>query len=98
MGHISKFYLDKINSEIRKKLKFNQWKNTSDVITWFEKIEEKQNCTFIQFDIKEFYPSISKEIFENALDFAKTHTSIKREELRVIKHSRKSLLFFKNEA
>ena len=98
LGHISKVYLDRINSEIRQKLKFNQWKNTSDVISWFTKIEEKQNCTFIQFDIKEFYPSITKTIFEKALDFAKKHTSITREELRVIRHSRKSLLFFKNES
>ena len=95
---MSKTHLDRINSEIRKKLNLNQWKNTTEVIKWFTEIDEKQNSTFIQLDIKEFYPSITKTIFEKVLNFAKTQTTIKRDEMRVIKHSRKSLLFFKNEA
>ena len=100
IGHISKCYLDRINSEIREKLKVNQWKNTTDVISWFEKIgnkKEKKKYTFIQFDIQEFYPKITKELFEKALTFAKTHTTIKRDELSAIRHARKSLLFHKNE-
>ena len=48
-------------------------------------------------DIKEFYPSITKIIFEDALDFAKTQTTIGRDEIRTIKHCRKSLLFSGNE-
>lgn len=98
LGHVSKTYLDRINSEIRQKLNLNQWKNTSDVISWFSNIDDKQNYSFIQLDIKEFYPSITKTIFDNALDFAKIHTTIKRDEIRVIKHCRKSLLFFEDEA
>ena len=95
LGTVSKFHLDKINRTIREKLKLNQWKNTTDVITWFSKINEKQNCTFVQLDIKEFYPSISKKIFDDAINFAKTHTTISDETLRIIKHCRKSLLFSK---
>ena len=97
LGHISKIYLDKINKTIREKLQLNQWKNTTDVIEWFKKIEQKPNCTFIQLDIKEFYPSITKNIFDEAIKFAKKHVKIPREELRTIKHCRKSLLFFKDE-
>ena len=97
LGHVSKTHLDRINSEIRQKLKLNQWKNTTDVITWFSKIDQKQECSFIQLDIKEFYPSITKTIFEDALDFAKTQTTIGRDEIRTIKHCRKSLLFSGNE-
>ena len=97
LGHVSKFYLDKINKSIRQKLNLNQWKNTTDVIDWFKNINHKQNCTFIQLDIREFYPSISKNIFDNAINFAKTHANIAPEELRTIRHCRKSLLFFKNE-
>ena len=77
---MSKTHLDRINSEIRQKLKLNQWKNTTDVITWFSNIDQKQECSFIQLDIKEFYPSITKIIFEDALDFAKTQTTIGRDE------------------
>ena len=98
LGSVSKIHLDKINRAIREKLNLNQWKNTTDVITWFSKINQKQNCTFVQLDIKEFYPSISKKIFDDAINFAKTHTTISDETLRIIKHCRKSLLFYKNEA
>jgi hypothetical protein len=94
---VSKTHLDRINSEIRQKLTLNQWKNTSDVITWFSKIDKKQECCFIQLDIKEFYPSITKTIFEDALNFAKTQTTIGRDEIRTITHCRKSLLFSNNE-
>ena len=97
LGHVSKTHLDKINSDIRHKLKLNQWKNTTDVITWFSKIDQKHECSFIQLDIKEFYPSITKIIFEDALNFAKTQTTIGRDEIRTIKHCRKSLLFSDNE-
>ena len=47
-------------------------------------------------DIKEFYPSITKEILNKALNFAKNITSISDEEMRTIYHCRKSLLFFDN--
>jgi len=49
-------------------------------------------------DIKEFYPSITKKILNNAIKFAQVHTSITKEEIRTILHCRKSLLFFGKEA
>ena len=42
IGRISKSLLDKINICLCEKLKFNEWENTTDVINWFEKIDEKQ--------------------------------------------------------
>ena len=62
IGTISKSILDKINICLCKKLKLNEWKNTTDVINWFEKIDEKHLPTFTIFDIKDFYSSI-KETF-----------------------------------
>ena len=94
LGAVSKTILDRINSEIRSKLQFNQWKNTDDVIEWFQNIKNKEYYSFVQMDIKEFYPSITKTILDKALDFAKEHTQITGKELRTIKHCRKSLLFF----
>ena len=67
-------------------------------MNWFSKSNQKGNCSFIQLDIKEFYPSITKTIFNDALNFAKMHTKIGRDEIRIIKHCRKSLLFSGNEA
>ena len=40
-GKISKVLLDKINSAILSDTKINQWKNTSSIVTWFEKIAHK---------------------------------------------------------
>ena len=67
-------------------------------IEWFRKIEDKKNCTFIKFDVREFYPSITEIIFDNALLFAKEHHDISNDNNRWIKHCRKSLLFSNNEA
>ena len=44
-------------------------------------------------DIREFYPSITKEIVGKSFNFAKSLTTISGDELRNIKHCRKSLLF-----
>ena len=46
----------------------------------------------MQFDIEEFYPSISKELFKKAINHASTFVRINNDELNVIMRSRKSLL------
>ena len=38
LGKISKVILDKINLAIREHFSFNQWKNTQNVIDWFNEI------------------------------------------------------------
>ena len=53
----------------------------------------KENCTFTSFDIVEFYPSISEDLLHRAIRFAKDHINISDEEVGIIQHSRKSLLF-----
>ena len=98
LGKISKKIIKKINQEILKKTDVNQWKNTSNVINWFNNIENKKDCSFIQFDIKEFYPSITEEILEKAISFAKSLMDIDDHKIRTIKHCRKSLLFHNNVA
>ena len=47
----------------------------------------------MQFDIEEFYPSISKELLLKAITYAKTLVNISDEEINTIMHSKKSLLF-----
>ena len=51
-------------------LNLNQWKNANKVIGWFINIDNKHQCTFIQLDIKDFYPSITEAILEKSLEFA----------------------------
>ena len=60
IGRISKSILDKINNALKTDLNINQWKNTAEVIEWFRAIPNKKQHKFIIFDIKDFYPSITK--------------------------------------
>ena len=63
------------------------------MISWFKAITDKKQCTFIQLDIAKFYPSISEELLENSISFAKQYNEITSQTLEIIRHSRKSLLF-----
>ena len=78
---------------MRTLLNTNQWKNSYSVIEWFKKIDDKANHMFLSFDIIEFYPSISKELLDNVLNWAKSLTSISDDDITIIQHTRKSLLF-----
>ena len=76
IGRLSKSIIDKTSNKLRNSISLNQWKDKSEVISWFNKIEEKRNHTFIVFDIQDFYHSISKYILTKAVEFAKTKVSI----------------------
>ncbi len=94
IGKISKEILDRINRKIIKATKFNQWKNTSSVIKWFENIENKEDKKFISFDVVEFYPSITQDLLTRALNFASTHDNITKDEKDIIIHAKNSILIY----
>ena len=54
----------------------NQWKSTKNVTDWFKKIDNKKDCKFIQFDIKESYLAISESILGKEINFAKEFIDI----------------------
>ena len=93
IGRISKNILDKINHQLRDSLRINQWKDTSGVIEWFLKIPDKNRYKFAIFHIKDFYPSISEKLLTNALNFVKEIIDISREDMQIMYHARKALLF-----
>lgn len=97
IGKISKQLLDNINKSIISSTKVNQWKNTSDVISWFNQIQNKPKCSFINFDVENFYPSISEKLFKDSIIFAKKFTNIDDADLNIIMQSRKTLLFYGDE-
>ena len=97
IGKISKEILDRINSKIARASKFNQWKNSTSVIEWFKAIENKKQHNFICFDIVEFYPSISQDLLNRALDFASAYGSITNEERNIIIHAKHSILVLKQQ-
>ena len=93
LGKVAKTIVENINKTVRKKLHCNQWRNTSNVIDWFQNITDKENYIFIQFDIEEFYHSITKRLLLKAIEHAKLYTSITQQELDIILRARKSLCF-----
>ena len=92
IGKISKQILDRINKKVVAATKINQWKNTSSVIKWFNSIDDRDKHNFICFDIVEFYPSISQDLLNKALDFASTYDKITAEERNIIIQAKNSLL------
>ena len=94
-GKVSKLLMDDINSRVRNTL-VHQWNSTNDAIECFKSIPDKNICTFIQYDIDEFYPSISKQLLQDSLRHAKQFTEIPDKSIEIIYHSRKTLLFSGN--
>ena len=93
MGLVSKKILEKINTSVRNQTSLNQWKNSSSVINWFTNIPNKHKHSFAIFDIDNFYPSISENLLTSAINHAKKYTNITNQDINIIMHSRKSLLF-----
>ena len=76
LGKISKVILDKINLNLQNATRFNQWKNTNVVISWFKSIKNKQNYMLVSFDIKDSYPAVTKELSSKCLRFAEPKIQI----------------------
>ena len=92
IGRVRKYILERINTDIRSKCKLNQWKNTKDVINWFSQLRQKNKLTFLAFDIIDFYPSISDELLNKSIEWARKHTSIDDQEYETVMHSRRTIL------
>ena len=74
IGRIRKVILENINKELQSKLQLQQWNNTTAVINWFKKIENKNKYKFMIFDIKDFYSSIIKKVLDDSINFVRQHT------------------------
>ena len=93
LGKVSKNILERVLCNVRDRTNLNQWGSTSASISWFKKLENKENLSFFQFDIEEFYPSISKPLLIRALAWAKQFTFISDKAVEIILESRQTLLF-----
>ena len=96
LGKVSKIAIENINVQVKETTRVHQWKNTNDVIKWFHNINDKPNCTFVQFDIEEFYPSISKDLVLKSIEYCKQFTTVNQKDIDILMHARKSLLFANN--
>ena len=96
IGKIAKRLLENVNNVIRKKTELNQWRSTSDVTTWFNRLKRKETLTFIQFDVVNFYPTIHETLLKDSINFARQFLNIGPEDERIILCAKKSLLFNDN--
>ena len=97
IGKISKLILEEINEKIRDKFNLNQWRSTRQALDWFNSVTDKKRKTFLLLDICDFYPSISEDLFNKAIDFAADIVPISVDERQILTNARKSLLFSDNE-
>ena len=93
IGIISRQILQRINSEIAKSTRLNQWKNTNSLLEWFNALPNQPARSFISFDVVDFYPSISEDLLNEALEFASLYDNITEEEKTIIVQAKQSLLF-----
>ena len=78
-----------MHKEITSCIQVNRWKNSSVVIKWFKNIENKPDCSFIIFDIEDFYESISSSLFNKAIEFGKEIYNLSNDETFINMQSRK---------
>ena len=69
------------------------WKNMDCVITLSTNLPNKPKLKFIQFDICEFYPSITSELIMKAIGFAETYIEISDDDKELFLHTKKYFLF-----
>ena len=94
LGKISKNILENIVNQIKKKSTLIQWKNSYEVIEWFNSINEKSKKCFVNFDIQKFYPSIKLTHLINAIEFARKFTEISEEDVKIITHTCNTVLTY----
>ena len=93
IGKVSKQILENAIFVIKSKTAFNHWRNTQEVIAWFQNIKNKKKKTFINFDICSFYPSITPKLLTDALNWAEGFLEISDDDKEAIFESKKSFLY-----
>ena len=82
IGKVSKKILQCKIERIKQITGHNLWKNTNEVIKWFSNLKQKHKLSFVQFDVENFYPSITEELLEKALTYASQFVDISPEDSR----------------
>ena len=106
IGRVSRFKIQNWMIRLKKKLNLNQWRSTQEVMDWFNGLKDKKKLKFIKFDIVSFYPSITKDLLNKTIAWARsvepvhdgcTHKNMFcescSEDLDIIYAARKSFVF-----
>ena len=93
VGRVAMKILDNVVKEIRAMNKqFKQAISTNDVIEWFKDIDDKKSLKFINWDIDNFYASITPNLLEQSLDLVAEHVGITAQQRKIIFQACKSFL------
>ena len=87
-----------IIAAVKHKSQLQQWKNTDSVITWFSKLQNKQQLHFIQFDVVDFYGSITPKLLNDALEHASRYVAISDDTKSTILQATNSFLYSGSQA
>ena len=82
---------------MRTKTGLQQWKNSYEVLKCLKIIKHKEVFTYMKFDVIEFYPSISKDLFIESIQFSRKYVEISKDLIGIILHSCRTIIFFINE-
>ena len=93
IGKIAKQILSRISNTIRGRSELKQMKNVYSVIDWFKTLDNKESLSFTIFDVVNYYPSITQELYEKAIAWAKTFEDISDEEVNILIQSKKTILY-----
>ena len=96
LGKVSKQMLSEIISTVKTKLQLLQFKNSDEAIDWFSNLQNKQRLHFIQFDVVNFYASITPDLLKSAITFAARYTTISAKYRETILQAANSFLFSDN--
>ena len=98
LGKVSKHILDEIIDIVREESGLAQWTTTQQFLSWFNSQEDRDKKSFYQLDIVSFYPSITENLINKAIDHAAKYTHISEKDRKLILHTSKSLLYHKGQA
>ena len=95
VGKIAMKIVDNIVKQIRSKNdNLKQAISTGQVIDWFKVIENKKHLKFMNWDIDNFYASITPNLLHQSLDWAVEYVGITPQQKNVIIQSCQSFLYF----
>ena len=99
IGIISKTILQNLNKSVREATGLEQWQSTKQVLQWFQNIDKKKHRFFLQFDIVDFYPSITVELLNKAIKYAEEQGfPLTKQQKEIVMNARKSLLYARKKA
>ena len=97
LGRVSKEILNRLVQAEIGATGVHLWKSTREVLEWYRQFPGKHDGSFINFDIMEFYPSISEKLIRRAIEHAQQYATVDENEIEIIIHAKRTVIFKEKE-